>query len=107
MTTFLLLNKQRPNDVDSAEVALKKMKVENEVVSRENYALRRRNEELTSRAEQAERDAERDAVGMREQGPQAVKDQISANLYAENQRLKAELHDQRHRIPLNNEQLVC
>ena len=77
------------------------MKFENEVVSRENYDLRRRNEELTSRAEQAERDE----VGMREQGPQSVKDKMFQDLYAETERLKAEL--QRHQIPQHNDQLVC
>ena len=77
------------------------MKFENEVVSRENYDLRRRIEELTSRTEQAERDE----VGMREQGPQSVKDKMFQDLYAETERLKAEL--QRHQIPQHNEQLVC
>lgn len=76
---------QNSRDADDAVTAINKVAVENEFLSDENRTLKRKNEQLESRAERAEREA----LGMREQGPQAAKDEVVAQLYAENERLRA------------------
>ena len=66
---------QSSKDYDDAKTALNRL-------GSENAALRQDNEGLHSRVKQAERDA---------LGPRAAKDEVCAKLYAENERLKAEL----------------
>jgi hypothetical protein len=71
-------------EFDDAETAIQKIGSENALLNTENASLRRK---LTSLSEQAERDA----LGMKEQGPQAAKDELCARVYAENKRMKAKL----------------
>ena len=73
---------QNSREFEDAENALQKIGSENELLSSENASLR---DQVSSLSEQAERGV----LGMREQGPQAAKDEMCARLQAENRRLKA------------------
>ena len=64
------------------------MKSEKSEVDYEVVRLRRELEQHLLQAEEKQREF----LGMREQGPQAIKDQMCADVMAENERLKAELH---------------
>lgn len=78
---------QNARELDDASRALHKMHSETRLLDDENKTLQKKNEELSLRAEQAERES----LGMREQGPQAARDEVCAQLHAENRRLKQEL----------------
>ena len=60
------------------------MHSETRLLNDENKTLQKKNEQLSLRAEQAERES----FGMREQGPQAARDEMYAQLLAENRKLK-------------------
>ena len=79
---FCCMEKQNSREFEDAEKALQKIGSENEFLSSENASLR---DQVSSLSEQAKRGA----LGMREQGPQAAKDEMYARLLAENRRLKA------------------
>ena len=77
---------QSSTECDDAKTALNKIRRENELLCEENRTLRRHNDHLRTQAEKVEREA----LGMREQRPQAARDEVAAQLMAENVRLKAE-----------------
>ena len=81
---------QNSGEFEDASGALKKIRVERQQQRKETRSLRRENEDLKTRAEQAELE-----VGRREQGPQAAKEELMVKLLAENERLKAKLQDTR------------
>ena len=84
--TLHCITLQDSRDIEDATTALNKVAQENKFLCDKVDTMRREKEELQLRAEQMERES----LGMREQGPQAARDEIAARLLAENKRLGAE-----------------
>lgn len=78
---------QNSRELDDATRALHKMHSENRLLNNENKTLQEKNEQLSLHAEQVERES----LGMKEQGPQAARDEVCAQLHAENRKLKQAL----------------
>ena len=73
---------QSSRDYEDANLALRKLESESLEMGSEILRLRRK-------LEQKAEEKERELLGMREQGPQAVKDQLCARLMEENKQLRA------------------
>ena len=73
---------QSSRDYENANLALRKLESESLEMGSEILRLRRN-------LEQKAEEKERELLGMREQGPQAVKDQLCARLMEENKQLRA------------------
>ena len=76
---------QSSREYEDANLALRKLESESLEMGSEIVRLRRKLEQYLLKAEEKEREL----LGMREQGPQAVKDQLCARLMEENKQLRA------------------